>query len=101
MSPIRSDDSDVYEYLKDITERFHVFEDLKLAALYTDYSEGTFQSPDEIIKRDIAYNFLKLAKGRLRTIEAIEKITVGKIKDADIETIKAFGKKLGLINENL
>lgn len=93
-SPIRSDNSDIDEYLKDITKRFSEFEDLKLTALYTDYRQGTFYSPDEVIKHDIAHAVLELAKSRLRAVESIERYTIGKLKDIDIERVKVIRKML-------
>ena len=92
VSPIRSDNSDVEQYWKDITENVHVFEDLKLACLYSDYISGNFISPSEIVKRRHAESMLRLAEGRLRVISDVEKVTLGKIKDADIEEIKRIRK---------
>jgi AbiV family abortive infection protein len=94
VSPIGSDNSDVERYWKDITEHVHMFEDLKLACLYSDYIKGNFFSPNEIIKRHHAESFLKLAEGRLRVISNVEKVTLGKIKDVDIEEIKRIRKTL-------
>jgi hypothetical protein len=94
VSPIRSDDSDVEEYLKDVTERVHTYEDTKLASLYTDYANGSFSSPDEIFRRDLAKAMLGLAEKRLSIINQIEKATSGKIKDFDVAKIDEIRKSL-------
>lgn len=90
MSPIKSDDSDVEEYEKDITERFLEFENLKFKAIYSDYSYKAFHSPDEIVKRDIALAFLKLAKNRFRVVEKIERRTIGRLRYVNIKKIRTI-----------
>jgi len=94
VSPPRSDNSDVENYVKDVTERVHMFEDIKLASLYSDYADGKSLSPNEIFTREFVESALKLAEGRLRVINNTEKATLGKIKDADIEEIKRIRKTL-------
>ena len=94
VSPVRSDDPDLGQYIKDITEHIHNFEDSKLMCLYSDFVEGNFVSPNDFCDRSLAESMLKIAEGRLRIIDYVEKNTLGRIKDFDIEEIKTIRKTL-------
>ena len=68
----------------EIKETVSIFDELKMASLYSDMFENNFFLPDEIVQKSLAESYQKLTKSRINLIESIN------ISD---ETIRNFKKE--------
>ncbi|ABA56934.1 hypothetical protein Noc_0408 [Nitrosococcus oceani ATCC 19707] len=77
-SEIRADDSDVREHEAALKTTPHL-NDMKNNSLYAGLVDSVFREPREVVTQDDAIKLMNITHERLKYIQAVEQVSLGKI----------------------
>ncbi|MGO2133217.1 MAG: AbiV family abortive infection protein [Halomonas sp.] len=81
-SEIRADDSDVREHEAALKKTPHL-NDMKNNSLYAGVVNSVFKEPTEVVTQDDAKELINITTERLRYIQAVEQVSLGKIATSE------------------